>query len=324
MYDKKFNAIIEKTSCFMPLNRDEILYLLSFDEDSAETGTLMALADNMSRKHFARQGLLFGQVGINNSPCSKNCGFCFFGEKHNLIKIPKVLSENEILDKVSFMVNDGIKEIFMMTTADYSFSSFIETAEKAREIIPCESKFVANIDDFDADRAEILKETGFTGAYHVRRLREGVDTEIPADTREKTLAAIKDAGLELYYCVEPIGPEHTQEEIADEILRGIKYGVAVMAVMRRTPVSGTPLETLGKITELELAKICAVTRIACGNTIRAMGVHEPSKLSLVAGANQIYIEKACNPRDTAENTEQSRGFCTSAAKEFLLECGWQC
>ena len=32
-------------------------------------------------------------------------------------------------------------------------------------------------------------------------------------TRIDTLDAIKKAGLELYYCVEPIGPEHTNAEI---------------------------------------------------------------------------------------------------------------
>ena len=41
------------------------------------------------------------------------------------------------------------------------------------------------------------------------RLREGKDTDIPPQRREKTLQAIAESGLDLYYCVEPIGKEHT-------------------------------------------------------------------------------------------------------------------
>ena len=64
-----------------------------------------------------------------------------------------------------------------------------------------------------------LKEAGFDGAYHIVRLREGTDTQIPREKRIATLDAITKAGLDLYYCVEPIGPEHTYEELVDEMLR---------------------------------------------------------------------------------------------------------
>lgn len=67
-------------------------------------------------------------------------------------------------------------------------------------------------------------------------MREGIDTTIKPETRINTLNAVRDAGLELYYCVEPIGPEHSYDELATEMLRARDYGVQVMAVMRRTPV----------------------------------------------------------------------------------------
>ena len=119
-----------------------------------------------------------------------------------------------------------------MTTADYDFDKYISISKKVRSVLPESIKLVGNIGDFGIEKARILKNTGFTAMYHVVRLREGEDTDIPREERISTLNAMKAEGLELYYCVEPIGPEHSYEEIADEMIRAREYGVKVMAVMR--------------------------------------------------------------------------------------------
>ena len=93
---------------------------------------------------------------------------------------------------------------------------------------------VANIGDFGLDTALKLKEVGFTGVYHINRLREGEDTMAKTEDREATMRAIKEAGLELYYCIEPIGPEHSYEELAVEILRAKDLKIDVMAGERNS------------------------------------------------------------------------------------------
>ena len=42
---------------------------------------------------------------------------------------------------------------------------------------------VANIGDFGLDTALKLKEVGFTGVYHINRLREGEDTMAKTEDR---------------------------------------------------------------------------------------------------------------------------------------------
>lgn len=79
-----------------------------------------------------------------------------------------------------------------------------------------------------------------------------------------------------------------------EIKRAKDLNIAVMAVMRRIPVPGTPLFHLGKITAAELTKIVAVTHIVV-NPRRAMNVHEPTQMALLAGVNQLYAELGANP-----------------------------
>lgn len=76
------------------------------------------------------------------------------------------------------------------------------------------------------------------------------------------------------YCVEPMGPEHTEEELVDAILLARELKPSVMATMRRIAVPGVELSKYGQISEIELAKIEAIIRLAIGGGIRAMGVHE--------------------------------------------------
>jgi biotin synthase len=106
------------------------------------------------------------------------------------------------------------------------------------------------------------------------------------------------------------------------MLRIREYPVGVMAVMKRIAVPGTPLAEYGEITAAQLAKICAVT-VLVSRPQRAMGVHEPDELCLMAGANQIYAECGVNPRDTENETEKSWGFSTVSARKLLTNTQWQ-
>lgn len=209
-----------------------------------------------------------------------------------------------------------------MTTADYPFDRYIEITSAVRKILSPNMPMVANIGDFGSEQAEELLNAGFQGVYHVFRLREGKDTEIDTEARLRTLKVIKDSDLVLSYCVEPIGPEHSSEELVEEMFRGKEYGAFNHACMWRVPVQGAPLAKFEKISGMSLTKAVGVTRIVAGNSIRAMGVHEPRVLPLQAGANQIYAETGPNPRDTIEDTSKGIGFSIEACKNILREAGY--
>ena len=143
------------------------------------------------------------------------------------------------------------------------------------------------------------------------------------EQRIATLDAIQGAGLELIYCVEPIGPEHTYEQMADEMLRARHYGVNVMACMKRVGVPGTPLFDKGEITDLELTKVVAAARLVT-RPKTSMNVHEPKAMALLAGVNQLYAEIGVNPRDCAVETSQNRGFSIANVRELLRQAGYSC
>jgi biotin synthase len=300
------------------LDGDQALTLLSINNGSSEFYELLAAANELSREVFGNRGFVFGQAGINAEPCSKNCKFCSLGKEHYSVSSIWRKSIDEVVMEARSFIEAGVSDLFLMTTADYPVDEFLEVGRAVRQVTPDDIKLVANIGDFGSDIATELKKTGFTGAYHIHRLREGIDTGIEPEVRINTLDAIKNAGLELYYCIEPIGPEHTYEEIVAEMLRAQEYDVGVMAVMRRIPVPGTPLSSKGQISALELTKIAAVTRLVV-QPYRAMNAHEPVQMSLLAGVNQLYAETGANPRDAEANTERNRGMSVATAKQMLVD-----
>ncbi len=304
------------------LTRAQILDLLQIAPLSTEFFTLIEKANRYSRKTFANKGTIFAQIGLNAEPCTVNCTFCNLAAQNFGSLTPYQMSLQNTIDTVKSMLNAGANEIFLMTTADFCQTTYLEIASAVRKILPTDIRLVANTSDFDATYAAKLEKAGFTGVYHICRLDESISTQAKIQTRLQTLEAIKNSALELYYCVEPIGPEHTNEQIADEIARALEFNVSVMAVMRRVNFAGSPMETLGEISAARLAQICAVTTLAT-QPKRAMGVHEPEIISLISGANQIYAEHGSNPRDTAVHTEQSRGFTVERAKKLLFDANWQ-
>ncbi|MDH6358495.1 radical SAM protein [Parabacteroides sp. PF5-9] len=303
------------------LTEGEVIELLKIENLSDDFFELLALSNQLSRKKFGQRGYVFTQIGINAEPCPINCAFCSMGAAHYSMDSQWEKTAGEICSQLAHLQKGYFDDFFLMTTADYPQDKFLSVGKAVRPLLRNDQKLVANIGDFDLEMARQLKEAGFTGVYHINRLREGVDTMADPKAREATLQAVQAAGLELYYCIEPIGPEHTYEEITVEILRARDLEIAVMAAMRRTAVKGTPLYERGQISAVELTKIVAVTNLVV-NPSRAMNVHEPIQAALMAGVNQLYAEVGANPRDTDSHTEQSRGFNTEAAWGMLNEFGY--
>ncbi len=303
------------------LNKDEAITLLNIDYKSHDFYKLISTANYLSRIEYSNKGLVFAQIGINAEPCSVNCKFCSMGQNHYSLPVTWRKSVSEILFELKLLIASGINDFFLMTTADYQVNDFLEFGGTIKKHLPDNIRFVANIGDFNLETAKKLKEIGFTGAYHINRLREGIDTTIKPEIRINTLNAICDADLDLYYCVEPIGPEHSYDELVAEMLRARDYNAKVMAVMRRIPVKGTPLYDKGQISAIELTKIAAVTRLVTLPP-RAMNAHEVTQMTLLAGVNQLYAEYGANPRDTDSQTEKNRGFSVEQAWHMLWEAGY--
>jgi biotin synthase len=298
--------------------------MLSFVETSLEASLIRAVADGVSRKRFRNEAILLGQIGIETFACPANCRFCVFGRGHTTFPETRLTTE-QILQRAADFTSDGdLYALFLMTMHEFDFDRLLEIVHCVREAIPARTQIVVNIGDFDRLQADRLRDAGVKGAYHVCRLREGLDTDLAPDNRKATIKVIKEAGLDFYYCCEPIGPEHSAEELVDQIMIGIEGGCFQHAAMRRVYLPASPLAYRGQITELRLAQVVAVVALAslaCPNTDN-IAVHEPNLIGLTSGANVVYAESGANPRDTSTDTSANRGLDVAAAKKMLYEAGF--
>jgi len=321
----EIQKILENAMNNIAPTKADCVRLLEPSEYSLEASLTRGVADHLSRKRFGNHAMLLGQIGIETFPCPANCKFCVFGEEHT--RFPKTSMESEqILDSARSFTADGrLYALFLMLMHTYDLKQLESIVSLVRKSIPESTKIVLNIGDFDLDMAKHLASLGVSGMYHVQRLREGADTNLDPKHRVQTIRAIKDAGLDWYYCCEPVGPEHTTEELVEQIFLGLEYECFQHAAMRRVSFPGSPLAARGEISELRLAQIVAVVYLAmiANLNLQAIAVHEPNALGLVSGANSVYAESGANPRDTTEETAAGRGRDTTACCQMFAETGFQ-
>lgn len=323
--DTRVTHILDAAQEGRALTREDCIFLLEFPETSFEASLLRAVADAVTRRRFRNEGIVLGQIGVEIAACPGKCRFCGFGEGHSAFE-PSVMSDEDILLSADNFTSRGeLYALFLMTMHTFDFARLVHTVQIVRERIPGGTQIVVNIGDFDQVQARELKAAGVDGAYHICRLREGADTALDPEARKATIRTIKDCGLDWYYCCEPIGPEHSPKELADQIFLGLEYGCFQHAAMRRVYIPSAPLAPHGQITELRLAQVVAAVTLAtlgCPDT-RSIAVHEPNLLGLTAGANTVYAETGANPRDMEEETTGHRGRDIDDCKLMLYEAGFQ-
>jgi len=181
---------------------------------------------------------------------------------------------------------------------------------------------VANTRDITHREGEKLLSAGFVGAYHAVRLGEGTDTPFKREKRIQTIQVLHDVGLLWMNCIEPVGPEHARDEIVDLMFLAREHQAVYSGVMRRINFPGSPMERFGMITEREMARMVAVSRLVMGDVPRAHCTHEPHTASLMAGANLFFPEVGSNPRDGKADTGEGRGKGLASCREMFMEMGW--
>ncbi len=323
-FEEPFNAIIKNIFKDKGPNKEECKYLLSFEPHSIESTTLMSIANNICRSKLSNSGVIYAQIAIDIAPCAANCQFCSFSAEHTDIK-PHRMSMEEIAIAVQTLSKEGdLFGIFLMTMENVDIDYVLKAVETTRESLAYGSQIWVNIGDITISEAEKLRDAGVNGAYHVLRLREGVDTMLNPDDRIETFDAIRKSGLQLYTCCEPIGPEHTAEEIFDRVFLNYQYGLVQQSAMRRTYMPSLPISKRGVISQLRLAQITAIIALSSLSypEILATACHEPNLLGLVSGSNITSAEWGANPRDDTDEKAEKRGLTMNDCRRMLFEAGY--
>lgn len=319
---EKIESAYQKALSGIALTKPEIVGLLRIETSSEECAYLRRKAHEASLILTNHQAYMWRAIGLDYAACSMSCDFCSFGSAWGLIETEKVYTLPEIISKVEEYVSNQVHFIVLRTTQYYSLETINEYVRSIREAVKGAYEIVINVGEFDVDMANSLHENGVSAVYHAIRLREGVDTHFKVEARSRTLSAVKASRLNLVHLVEPVGEEHTYEEIADRFLCSLEYDTYISGIMARIPVKGTPLGDSPRISDEEIAKMIAVLRLSGGQTVRNICVHPASSLALRSGANVVVIETGAIPRDQALAEGKWLRFDYNAAKQLFTENGF--
>jgi len=314
--------IIERGLAGLGLPDEDVRTLYATDPESPEAFQIMWAGRQLQRQAAGNVAEVHAQIGLNGSPCPKNCQFCSFavcnGVRQGKLEMPLA----DVLEYAKLYCEQGANAILLLVTATYPFERLLETGAAVREAVGLEMPLLANTGDMSLEQARALKAAGFNGCYHAVRMGEGVVTTIPVETRLATLANIRAAGLTLSTCVEPVGPEHTPEELTEKTRICIDSGALSAGVGRRITVPGTLLAKHGQLDNLASARNVAVYRLATGLTPR-LNCAGGTDLASAMGANLAWAEMGTNPRDTEARTEQGgRGVDIEFCRKVFTDAGW--
>lgn len=316
------NDILLKTKDKEPLNKADLIRLLGFPPASPESWQTMGEANRMSREISGNKAEVHAQFALNLAPCGCNCLFCSFAGINGVFDRETQITPETAMAQAKQFEAEGANAVFVMTTAHYPFAQFIEMSREIRRSLRPETVMVANVGDQPPDHAQKIKDAGYCGVYHALRLREGTDTGISPQKRKESLMHFQDAGLKIGTCVEPVGPEHSDEEIAEMILFTASLNPSYSGAARRISIPGSTIAKRGMISEIRMAQIVAVTRLGMPEAVMGNCTHEPCTLGGAAGANLFWGEAGANPRDIHEKTEEGRGDTVQKCKILFAECGW--
>jgi biotin synthase len=303
--------------------RTETELLLDATIGDRQIQHLLDRADTRSRELSGERGYVWAAIGIDSAPCPMGCSFCSHAARWDVYSGETRLSEEEIVDQAGTLADGGADFVVLRTTQFYPTETLVTLGQRVRNRIGDEIHLVVNTGESAPDRVKALRDGGFNMAYHVVRLREGVDTGHSVEMRLRTIDAIRTAGMELQYLIEPLGPEHTAEEILTEARRARSVGASGTGVMARVPVMGTPLAHLGQVSEPYLRRVAAAARLEYPDGGKYLCVHPPTPSAFRTGCNTVVVEQAANPRDTILSASAWRRFDLDAARTALREAGFQ-
>lgn len=303
--------------------REDILRLLAFPPDSPEAAYLGAAAREVARNVCGDAGRIWCAVGVDCRPCSMNCEFCAFGERWGVVSGVHEWSVPQLLRTARDFVQGGASWLTLRTTEFYDRETLLDLARRVRTEIPGDYKLVVNTGEFGEAEARKMIAAGISAVYHSLRLGEGRNTCFSPAERCRTLGAVRDSPLALAHLVEPVGPEHSDEEIADVLLNALEYGVSLCGAMARVNVRGTPFGGTAALGEARLAQIAAVTRICGGTQTPDICVHPPTPQALAWGANVVVVETGAVPRAEEECRSDWQAFGLCDARSLLEAAGYR-
>lgn len=315
------NDIIQKSLDGDEITKDEIAALYSVPAYSKEAFLMQAASREKSKKASGGLAEVHAEIGLNAGPCPMNCNYCAFAARNEVYPENKELSVEEAVKRARRFEEDGASLLFIESTAHYQFGKFLEVSQEIGKSLKNGTVLWTNIGDLSPSQSRQLKEAGFSGIYHAVRMGEGKDTQIPPEKRLETIRNAKDAGLRIGFCVEPIGPEHSVEELTEKTIISRDSDPAFGGALRRTFIPNSGRAQSEVVSEARMAHYLAVVRLALGYDVAGHYAHAPNVVGVAVGANLICAEVGYIPRETEVDLKGK--MTVEDCRTILTEADWE-
>lgn len=314
---------------FSPISdsRERLLQLLRETRCPDRRDALYLEARAVVREHLGNRGRIWAAIGLDQAPCNMGCRFCSFASEWTRVTEPCELSEEEALEWADEFIRERADYLILRTSEQYCLEKLLELGRRILDRKRGTVRLVANTRLANDLQLAQLKKAGFHGIYKTIRLREGADTAFDPQVRLKQIRQARDHGLRVFGLVEPVGPEHSDEEIVDAILMlRDPIHTGLVGAMARVPVEGSPLFGYGAVDVQRLAAITAVFILAMADRFDDVEIvcsHPPHAEILRAGASAVVVEVGAIPRDTAFARREWQGLTMDQARRLLQDAGYE-
>ena len=303
-------------------NKETIMRLLALDPLSEEAMYARAAANELTREAMHNVGSVSFVIGIDYMPCAASCRFCSFGAKWGVIgeDEQRVLTHDEIVQIARDHIAQGSYACVLRTTEYYPHDDLVEIVRRLRRDVPGRYNISINTGEMNVREATEFFEAGAQSACHMLRLREGIDTPFDPEVRLATMRAIDESPLIFTTGIDPVGPEHTDEEIADLAVLLHQFKTVSSGIQPRINVKGTPFGDTPELGVDRALQIAAALRITSGTAISS-GCHPYDVEALTSGGANCHIEVGAVPRthDFAEG--EWRDFGIPEALQAIRDAG---
>lgn len=279
---KDWAALADRVLAGHALTAPEGLAILRApDEELLE---VLAAAYKVRRRYFGNKVQLYFLMNAKSGLCPEDCGYCS-QSKVSEADIPRynLLSEEHLLEGARVAASQNAKTYCIVISARGPSQREMETVTR---IVPkiketYDLKICACLGLLTPDQANQLKACGVDRVNHnlntsERYYADICSTHTYAD-RQATLAAVKDAGLEM--CSGGIvGMGEEDSDVVDMALALRELGAVSIPVNFLNPIAGTPLEGVRRLNPRYCLKVLCLFRLA-----------NPDREIRIAGGRELHL-----------------------------------
>jgi len=260
--DPKASEMLSKGWYGERLSPRDCEYLLTFGDHSSEANLANSLANRLLHRACTETGQICANIETVTGPCPGNCRFCEYAEGTSSEMFYE-MGDSELAGICEGLGGfSDVRSIRLTTCAYADIETVCRQVGIAKDRAKRGTRIYVDTGDLDLNECRMLKDAGAYGAVHAPRIREGGDTEITKEVRLATISNLRSAGLQVITGVEPIGPEHENEEIVETFFSTLEMKCAGCEVNPREPVPGTELNKYGKLKPSRLTQIRSVLTLA--------------------------------------------------------------